>query len=292
MMIGPMQLIAIGFESNENFRGDILRELDEVNNRGVIKLLDLLFVIKDQDGEVTSLEMSDLTEAEEIEYGALIGGLMGLGAGGAEGATGGMEAGILAAAENSIGLTAEDVQRLADDLEPGTSAAILLIEHTWAVGLKAALKAAGGHPLMQGFLTPEALLMVGQELEAITEAEAAIEAAEAIKGAAMLNALIAVAEAETIEEAAMEEAAEVVAEAEAIKNVAAAEAARALIVAGLIEEAAAQDAIDVLVAADLIEETAVEEAADVVAQAEAVAAEALAAAEADDEDPASASEPA
>ena len=103
-MIGPIQLIAIGFESNENFRGDILGELNEVRARGVIKLLDLLFVMKHQDGEVSALEMSDLTAEEEIEYGALIGGLMGMGAEGAEGAAAGMEAGALAAAENSFGI--------------------------------------------------------------------------------------------------------------------------------------------------------------------------------------------
>ncbi len=283
-MIGPIQLIAIGFESNENFRGDCLRALNEVSSRGVIKLIDLLFVMKDEEGDITALEMSDLTEEEEIEYGALIGGLMGLGADGAEGAAAGMEAGALAAAENSFGITADDVQSLAGSLKPGTSAAILLIEHTWAVGLKTALREAGGYPLMEGFLTPEALLMVGQEVAAMAEAEAAIEVAETIKGAAMLDALITVAEAEAIEEAAIEEAAEAVMETEEIKRIAAAEAARALIVAGLIEEAAAQEAIDALVAAELIEEAAVAEAADAVAEAEAVMEAAYAAAEASDDE--------
>ena len=282
-MIGPIQLIAIGFENNENFRGDTLSALDEISGRGVIKLLDLLFVMKHQDGEVSALEMSDLTEEEEMEYGALIGSLIGLGAGGAEGAVIGMEAGVLAAAEHAFGVTADHAQSLADSLEPGTSAAILLIEHAWATGLKTALREAGGHPLMEGFLTPEALLMVGQEVAAMAEAEAAIEVAETIKGAAMLDALITVAEAEALEEAAAEEAVEAVLEAEEVKRIAAAEAARALIVAGLIEEAAAQEAIDALVAAELIEEAAVAEAAEVVAEAEAVMEEAYATAEADDD---------
>jgi len=274
MTFGPIQLVVIGFERNENFQGDILRELDAVSSRGVIKLLDLLFVMKDEAGEVISLEMSDLTDEERAEFGALIGGLMGLGAGGTEGAVVGAEFGALAAAERSFGISAEDVQNLADNVEPGTSAAILMIEHTWAAGLKAAIREAGGHPLMEGFLTPEALFMVGKELEAIVEAEAAIEIADAVKGAAMLNALATVAAAEAVEEAAIEEAAEVVAEAEVIKTMAAAEAARALIVAGMIEEAAAQEAIDALVVAGLIEEAALEEAEAAVAQAEAAAEEA------------------
>ncbi len=291
MTFGPIQLIVIGFESNENFKGDILRELDAVSSRGVIKLLDLLFVMKDEAGEVISLEMSDLTDEERIEFGALIGGLMGLGAGGAEGAAAGMEFGALAAAEKSFGISADDVQNLANNVAPGTSAAILMIEHTWAAGLKAAIRDAGGHPLMEGFLTPEVLFMVGKELEAIVEAEAAIEMADAVKGAAMLEMLATVAAAEAVEEAAIEEAAEVVAEAEVIKTMAAAEAARALIVAGLIEEAAAQEAIDTLVVAGLIEAAAVEEAETAVAQAEAVAEEAWSTTEdADDTDTASVAE--
>ena len=73
MTFGPIQLIVIGFEDNEHFQGDILRELDAVSSRGVIKLLDLLFVMKDEAGEVISLEMSDLTDEERVEFGALIG---------------------------------------------------------------------------------------------------------------------------------------------------------------------------------------------------------------------------
>ena len=75
-------------------------------------------------------------------------------------------------------------------------------------------------PLAQGFLTPEALVLVGAEVRAVVEAEATIALADAVKGAAVLDALA------------------VVEEAEAVKQAAAAEAARALIAAGLIEEAA------------------------------------------------------
>ena len=276
MTFGPIQLIVIGFEDNENFQGDVLRELDALHSRGVTRLLDLLFVMKSESGEVVAMETSDLTADEQEELGALIGGLIGLGAGGTESAAVGAEFGALAAAEKSFGISAVDVQNLADTIEPGTSAAMLMIEHTWAAGLKAAIRNAGGHPLMEGFLTPEALLMVGKELEAIVEAEAAIELADAIEGAAMLKALTAVAEAELIEEAAIEEAAQVVLEAEAIKTAAAADAARALIVAGLIEEAAAQEAIDTLVVAGLIEEAAIDHAAKVVAESQAMVEEALA----------------
>ncbi len=287
-MIGPIQFLVVGFESNDKFRGEILNELDELRLRGTIRLLDLLFVMKDTNGEIMAFEETDLSEEEEAEYGAMIKAMIGLGAGqGSDEAI----ASAVAMSDHDYGITAEDVLQVADQIDPGTSAGILLIEHRWAIGLKTAIRNAGGHPLMQGFLTPEALFMVGKELEAIVEAEAAIEMADAVKGAAMLEMLATVATAEAIEEAAIEEAVEVVAEAEAIKTMAAAEAARALIVAGLIEEAAAQEAIDALVVAGLIEAAAVEEAADAVAQAEAVVAEAWSAADdADDTDTASVAE--
>ena len=286
-MIGPIQFLVVGFESNDKFRGEILKELDELRLRGTIRLLDLLFVMKDTNGEIMAFEETDLSAEEEAEYGAMIKAMIGLGAGqGSDEAV----ASAVAMSDHDYGITAEDVLQVADQIELGTSAGILLIEHRWAIGLKTAIRNAGGHPLMQGFLTPEALFMVGKELEAIVEAEAAIEMADAVKGAAMLEMLATVAAAEAIE-AAIEEAVEVVAEAEIIKTMAAAEAARALIVAGLIEEAAAQEAIDALVVAGLIEAAAVEEAADAVAQAEAVVAEAWSAAEdADDTDTASVAE--
>ena len=281
MSIGPIQMIVIGFETNDRFKGEIMQELDALRGRGVIRVLDLLFVMKDEAGDIFAFEDTDLSDEEEAQYGALISAMIGLGAG-QDVETAVSEA--LAVSQYDYGLTEADVRQVADQIEPGTSAGILLIEHNWAAGFKEAVRNAGGHMLAQGFLTPEALLMVGAELQAIMEAEAAIEVAEAVKGAAMLDALATVVEAAEIEEAAMEEAAAAVVAAEMIKTAAAAEAIRALIVAGLIEDAAAQEAIEALVAAELIEEAAFEQAADAVAQAEAVVEEAFAAAEQADSD--------
>jgi uncharacterized membrane protein len=289
MSIGPIQLVVIGFESNERFKGDIMRELDALRGRGVIRVLDLLFVMKDEDGEIFAFEDTDLSDEEEAEYGVLINAMIGLGEG-QDAETAVSEA--LAVSHNDYGLTEEDIRQVADKIEPGTSAGILMVEHVWAAGFKEAVAEAGGQMLAQGFLTPEALFMVGAELQAIVEAEAAIEVAEAVKGAAMLDALATVAEAGEIADAALDEAAEAVAAAEMVKTAAAAEAVRALIVAGLIEDAAAHEAIEALVAAEIIEEAAFEEAQDAVAQAEAVVEEAFAAAErASDDDDGTAAQP-
>ncbi|MDW7731002.1 MAG: DUF6325 family protein [Methanolobus sp.] len=256
-MLGPIQLLAIGFETNEKFRGDALRELNEVRSRGVIRLLDMLFIMKDKEGNILTMEDTDLTPEEEIEVGNLISKMIGLGEeGSVETAASGVSAET--SAENSYGLAIKDIMEVIDQIEPGTSAALLLIEHVWAAGLKHAVREAGGHPIAQGFLTPEAMMIIGKEAEAIADAEVAIEIAEAVKGAALLDVLSTIDTAGEMEEAAIEEAAETVVEMETVKTSAVAEAVRTLVVAGLIEEGATLEAIDTLVKAGLMDAAALD----------------------------------
>lgn len=256
-----------------------MRELEALRGRGLMRVLDLLFVMKDEAGNITAFEQSDLTPEEEMAWGAVISRMMGLDDPAATPETGDAFREALASAETDYGLTVEDIIQVADQIEPGTSAGILLFEHTWATGLKAAIQEAGGHLLVQGMLTPEALWLVGEEIRAIADAQETIELAEAVKGAAMLDALATVAAAETMEEAAMAAATEAMVTADIIKTAAAAEAVRTLIVAGMIEEAAALEAIETLLTAGVLDATAVTEAHSVVAQAESVAAAAMAEAE-------------
>jgi len=266
-MTGPIQIILFGFERTDRFRGDITRELERLSAKGVIRIVDVLFVMKNEAGEITALEGSPLPEEERIEFGAVIGGLLGMGAGGVEGAIEGAVEGALVAVEKHYGLTWSDVQEMADELEPGTAGAVLLFEHTWATGFAEALQDAGGHMLAQGFLTRDALMMVGTELEAMVEAQEAIEMADAVKAMAVLDALETAFEAQQIKEVAIAEAVDAVATAEVIKAMAAADAVRALIAAELIEEAAAERALEALVSAELIEQAALEAATNAVEQA-------------------------
>ncbi len=173
------------------------------------------------------------------------------------------------AIDSGIGLTVDDVRQAAASLEPGTAVLYLLFEHTWATGLKHAVRNVGGVPIVQGFLTPEAVLMVGAELEAMLEAEATIELAEAVKGAAILDALITIEAAADVIDEASAAAYEAVETSNAIRSAAAAEAVRALILAELIEEAAAEEAAGALVAAGLIEAAALQAALEAAAVAEA-----------------------
>ncbi|GBE57474.1 hypothetical protein BMS3Abin01_00389 [bacterium BMS3Abin01] len=95
MTIGPIHLTVIRFDGND-FKGGILPELKAVRRAGIIRLLDLMLVSKDGDGNLTSMQISDLDEDEARGYGSVIGGLIGLGAGGVRGALAGAQAGALA----------------------------------------------------------------------------------------------------------------------------------------------------------------------------------------------------
>ena len=103
-MYGPIQLLVIGFE-NPEFHGQIHRELGSVMDKGMIRLIDLLFVWKDNKGNLKSLEATQLDEEERMRYGAVVGGLIGYGAGGEEGAWKGIEEGALATAQENYGIT-------------------------------------------------------------------------------------------------------------------------------------------------------------------------------------------
>jgi uncharacterized membrane protein len=254
MTTGPIQLVVLGFDQLDRFRGQILAELQEVRGRDVIRLLDLLFVAKDEAGQLTTLDLSDLPEEERARYGSLLGTLIGLDL-----------AGDGPALDDSVpeggeaGLSSEGVRQVAQTLEPGTAAALLLVEHRWAARLAAAVRDAGGRLLAQGFLTPDARVVMGEALSSIAEAEAAIEVAEAMRGAALVDALTAVAEVELVEEAAAQAVAEAAtSEDTALRSAAAAEVVRALVTAGVLEDTAALDAIEALVVAGLIDPAVVE----------------------------------
>jgi len=171
MTIGPLQLTVIRFDGND-FKSGILPELKAVRKAGVIRLLDLLFVTKNEEGNLSSVEISDLDDDEARGYGAVIGGLIGLGAAGASGAAIGAEMGALALSDRDYGITPEDLDEIAGNLPPGSSALLALFEHTWAIGLKRSILNAGGGLVAQGLLDPATLMGIGAELTAaVTAAE-------------------------------------------------------------------------------------------------------------------------
>jgi uncharacterized membrane protein len=157
--LGPVQVLVVGFEEGR-FEGRILAELRRLREHDIICMIDLIFVAKDEQGDVAEVEHSDLSATEAAEFGALAGALIGLGADGAEGALAGAEAGATAAANGSL-LEADDAWYLADAIAPGTAAAIALIEHRWAIPLRDAIEAAGGSSLVDAWVHPEDLIAIG-----------------------------------------------------------------------------------------------------------------------------------
>ncbi len=253
-MIGPIQLLAVKFETLEGFQGDIAAEISELIRRSMIRLIDLQFLARTADGNLIVLQDSSLTAEETEAFGGLFKRLLGLSDDEAAGVT---AADTFALAVESFGIGLSDLMELKEQIEPGTAVALMLFEHTWATGFKHALRAAGGVPVLTGFLTQEAVALVGSELRAMVEAERAIEMADAVKTAAYLDALRSVVAADMIQQAAIAETAEVIETARLVQSAVAADVLRTLIVAGLVEEAATTRAVDALFTAGLIEEAAI-----------------------------------
>jgi uncharacterized membrane protein len=158
--LGPVQLLVVAFEEGK-FEGRILAELRRLREHDVVRLIDLTFVAKDANGNVARLEQSDLSPAEAVEFGALAGALVGFGAGGEEGPATAAEFGAATAATNGTPLGGKDVWFLADAIPAGTAAAIVLLEHRWAIPLRTAIEAAGGHTLDDAWIHPRDLIAIG-----------------------------------------------------------------------------------------------------------------------------------
>jgi uncharacterized membrane protein len=154
-------MFVIGF-TDPQLDGSILSELIAASESGAIKVVDMLGVYKDESGVILAAEMSDLTADEAMVYGAWVGGLIGLGAGGAEGAELGAVAGAISALdEYEYGLDEEALSSIADDIPAGGAAMMLVVEHVWAIGFRNAMRDSGGVLIAQDFLSPEALIALG-----------------------------------------------------------------------------------------------------------------------------------
>ena len=182
MAIGPVQLIVLGF-SHPDFHGEIIAELERLRQSDTIRVIDSLVVYKDADGELEVEHLSNLSKDEAIEVGSKIGALIGLGIEGEEG----MEAGAIAGAEEVAAdggvhvFTEEEGWDVLEDIPNDSAAALVLIEHHWAVPLRDAVLRAGGFRISDGFISPLDLVELGlvsaeeaqqlHELETLAAAE-------------------------------------------------------------------------------------------------------------------------
>jgi uncharacterized membrane protein len=169
MAIGPVQMLVLGFDRPE-FHGEIMAELDKLKEGDAVRVIDGIAIHKDAEGKVTTLRRSDLSDEEAAEFGAIVGALIGFGAGGEEGAYAGAEAGAEAGADGIQLVGEEDVIQVAEDIPEDSAAAVLLLEHRWAIPLRDAIRNVGGFPVADGWVRPEDLVLAG--LMAADEAEA------------------------------------------------------------------------------------------------------------------------
>jgi len=139
MTLGPLEYLVVGFEGNR-FRGQILAELRAASEKGIIRVVDLCVLKKDEQGNVTALELSELSGEEAAELGPLAGKLLRL-------------------------FAHEDIEQVAVDIPNNSAAGLLLIEQTWAIGLRDAIKNAGGVPVAGGLVAPDVLQELEEELE-------------------------------------------------------------------------------------------------------------------------------
>ncbi len=123
MKFGPLEYIAVGFDE-VNFAGKIMPELNALREKGVIRLLDMVFVRKNAMGDVKILETNDLEETESEMFRPFLDNMLSM-------------------------FTEEDVMEIAGSLENDTAAAVVLFEHIWATGLKKSVKEAGGFLIAQ-----------------------------------------------------------------------------------------------------------------------------------------------
>lgn len=161
MAIGPVQLLVLGFD-HPDFHGEVIAELERLKDSDTVRVIDSLAVYKDADGEIEVMHLSNLTRDEAVELGSKVGALIGLGIDGEEGAEVGALAGAEAAAEDGINVfNEEEAWDVLEDIPSDSAAALILLEHHWAVGLRDAIARAGGFRISDGFISPFDLVGIG-----------------------------------------------------------------------------------------------------------------------------------
>ena len=160
MAIGPVQLIVLGF-SHPEFHGEIIAELERLRETDTVRVIDALAVHKDAEGEIEVQHLSNLSRDEAIELGSKIGALIGLGIEGEEGMEVGAAAGAEAGAEGIHAFSDEEAWDVLGEIPDDSAAALILLEHHWAVALRDSIARAGGFRISDGFISPIDLVEIG-----------------------------------------------------------------------------------------------------------------------------------
>ena len=147
MTLGPLEYTVIGFD-RPTFDGSIADEIAKVVEKRIIRLVDVVFVVKDAAGEIEIVEIDNVRDPRFANFAPLLKDRMGF-------------------------LPPEDVLALAEGLPKDSAALILLFEHRWAEKIKGAIANANGFLVARDYISPESLEMLNAEVEAIEEIEEA-----------------------------------------------------------------------------------------------------------------------
>jgi uncharacterized membrane protein len=156
---GPIQMLVVGFDGF-HFQGEIWPELERLKQAGIVRIVDLLLVRKDATGAISHVKASDLDWEEATAFGEVAGALAGFAAGGADGAGKGAIAGMAELMDGHL-FDENDAFRLEQVMHPGTTVAVVLFEHLWAMPLLDAVGRAQGLELLNEWVRPEAILAAG-----------------------------------------------------------------------------------------------------------------------------------
>jgi hypothetical protein len=136
-MLGPIDYIIVGFEGNK-FNGSILKALSEAIDKGIIGLVDLALIIKNEKGEVAAVNVADLGDAVAIDF-------------------------VEKHKPAKKSIDQSDIDEMAGLLKNNTSAGLLIIEQLWAKPLKKAIIDTNGVLIAEGRIHPEAAEELSKE---------------------------------------------------------------------------------------------------------------------------------
>jgi hypothetical protein len=175
--MGPLQYVVLGVSGLEQ-QDAVVRTLKGLNERGAIRVLDMVYATKREDGSIVPGTWTSMSDEERRKFGAIAGALVGFGYGGRDGAKIGAEWGIERAETpfagrefgESVQEIRQEVKDLLEDLPPGAGCGVALIEHQWMPQFRENLRKQGIVVLGTGLIRSRSLVMLGATLQAAEEA--------------------------------------------------------------------------------------------------------------------------
>jgi hypothetical protein len=180
MPFGPLQFVVLGVRGQEQ-ETIVAERLRSLNERGAIRVVDMVYATKQDNGTWRETRISGISEEERKKLGTVAGALIGFGYGGTDGARAGAEymrtregKPLVEFAEREYGENLQEIKEhlrdIASDLPTGATVAVALIEHTWMPKFKDELRKQGVIVLGSGLIRPRSLVMLGQELAEMEQA--------------------------------------------------------------------------------------------------------------------------